>query len=59
LAAREIDALSFTEQTPSFVWPHPNALQEKFHWWIGITTSFSVKPFNEHIEGLSRFGEGN
>jgi hypothetical protein len=38
--------------------PDPNALQEKFYWCTVTPTCFRVKPFDEHIEGLSRCVDG-
>jgi len=35
---------------------HPNAFREKFYWCSVTPTLFRVKPFDEHIEGLSRCG---
>jgi|GEM_PF-5799419 len=38
--------------------PNPNALQEKFYWCSVTPTFYEIKPFDEHVEGLSRCGAG-
>jgi len=46
------------QQTAYSRFPDPNALQEKFYWCSVAPTLFRVKPFDEHIEGLSRCADG-
>lgn len=43
-----------TKQAANVEVQHPNALQEKFRWCTVTPTFREIKPFYEHIEGLSR-----
>ena len=47
---------SRAQQTVDSRFPHPNARQEKFYWRTVTLTFCEIKPFDQHVEGLSHDG---